>query len=65
MEAFLNLLYRRLNFDQQEVSGLKWFPDRQHLASGGNDNKLARWILYTERPIRVYGQRQTAVKAIA
>ncbi len=65
MEAFLNLLYRRLNFDRQEVSGLKWFPDRQHLASGGNDNKLAVWILHTERPVRVYGQLQAAAKAIA
>ena len=34
----------KINFFQvghrQEVCGLKWSPDNQYLASGGNDNKL-------------------------
>ena len=31
---------RRLGGHRQEVCGLKWSPDHQHLASGGNDNKV-------------------------
>ncbi|KAG7258271.1 hypothetical protein CRUP_011840, partial [Coryphaenoides rupestris] len=31
---------RRLQGHRQEVCGLKWSPDHQHLASGGNDNKV-------------------------
>ena len=27
----------------QEICGLKWSPDNQQLASGGNDNKLMLW----------------------
>ena len=34
---------RRLTGHRQEVCGLKWSPDHQHLASGGNDNKLFVW----------------------
>ena len=30
---------------RQEVCGLKWSPDNQYLASGGNDNKLFVWNL--------------------
>ena len=32
---------RRLGGHRQEVCGLKWSPDHQHLASGGNDNKVS------------------------
>uniref|UniRef100_A0A8C7YPA8 Fizzy/cell division cycle 20 related 1b n=1 Tax=Oryzias sinensis TaxID=183150 RepID=A0A8C7YPA8_9TELE len=32
---------RRLQGHRQEVCGLKWSPDHQHLASGGNDNKVS------------------------
>jgi len=28
---------------RQKVCGLKWSPDRQLLASGGNDNRLLVW----------------------
>ena len=28
---------------RQEVCGLKWSPDGQQLASGGNDNLLCIW----------------------
>ena len=34
---------RRLVGHRQEVCGLKWSPDNQWLASGGNDNKLFVW----------------------
>ena len=32
---------RRLLGHAQEVCGLQWSPNRQHLASGGNDNKIS------------------------
>lgn len=31
---------RRLLGHVQEVCGLRWSPNHQHLASGGNDNKV-------------------------
>ena len=31
---------RKLHGHKQEVCGLKWSPDKQLLASGGNDNKV-------------------------
>jgi len=34
---------KRLVGHRQEVCGLKWSPDTQYLASGGNDNKLFVW----------------------
>ena len=34
---------RNLVGHRQEVCGLKWSPDNQWLASGGNDNKLFVW----------------------
>ena len=30
---------KRLEGHRQEVCGLKWSPDNQYLASGGNDNR--------------------------
>ena len=30
-------------YHRQEVCGLKWSPDGQQLASGGNDNMLCIW----------------------
>ncbi len=34
---------RQLAGHKQEVFSLKWSPDRQLLASGGNDNRLLVW----------------------
>lgn len=31
---------RSLEFHRQEVCGLRWSPDGQMLASGGNDNRV-------------------------
>lgn len=56
---------RRLQGHRQEVCGLKWSPDSQHLASGGNDNKLLVWNLSSSAPVQSYTEHVAAVKAIA
>ncbi|XP_037527364.1 fizzy-related protein homolog [Rhipicephalus sanguineus] len=56
---------RRLQGHRQEVCGLKWSPDNQHLASGGNDNKLLVWNLSSSTPVQSYTEHVAAVKAIA
>ncbi|XP_053200984.1 fizzy-related protein homolog [Panonychus citri] len=56
---------RRLQGHRQEVCGLKWSPDNQHLASGGNDNKLFVWNLSHLTPVQTYTEHVAAVKAIA
>lgn len=46
MNIFLALQSSRvLQGHRQEVCGLKWSPDGQSLASGGNDNKLFVWSM--------------------
>ena len=56
---------RRLTGHRQEVCGLKWSPDHQHLASGGNDNKLFVWNMTSVTPVQTYTDHLAAVKAIA
>ncbi|XP_065569786.1 fizzy-related protein homolog isoform X2 [Artemia franciscana] len=56
---------RRLAAHRQEVCGLKWSPDNQYLASGGNDNKLFVWSLHSLQPVQTYTEHIAAVKAIA
>ncbi|KDR10117.1 fizzy-related protein homolog isoform X2 [Zootermopsis nevadensis] len=56
---------RRLVGHQLEVCGLKWSPDKQTLASGGNDNRLHVWNLHSLSPVQTYTQHSSAVKAIA
>ncbi|TNN04743.1 Fizzy-related protein, partial [Schistosoma japonicum] len=51
-----------------EVCGLKWSPDSQYLASGGNDNRLLVWSQHSQStggPILTYEEHVAAVKAIA
>ena len=48
-----------------QVCGLKWSPDKQYLASGGNDNKLMLWSCHSSRPVHVFNDHLAAVKAIA
>ena len=48
-----------------QVCGLKWSPDHQHLASGGNDNKLFVWNMTNLSPVQTYTEHLAAVKAIA
>ncbi|XP_048760306.1 fizzy-related protein homolog isoform X1 [Ostrea edulis] len=56
---------RKLTGHRQEVCGLKWSPDHQHLASGGNDNKLYVWNMTSTNPVQTYNEHLAAVKAIA
>ncbi|VDK45712.1 unnamed protein product [Anisakis simplex] len=56
---------RRLNAHRQEVCGLRWSPDRQYLASGGNDNQLLVWNLRKNEPFQTYTEHNAAVKALA
>jgi cell division cycle 20-like protein 1 (cofactor of APC complex) len=56
---------KRLTGHRQEVCGLKWSPDHQHLASGGNDNKLFVWNTRSAGPVQTYSEHLAAVKAIA
>ncbi|XP_050663853.1 fizzy-related protein homolog [Leptidea sinapis] len=56
---------RVLQGHRQEVCGLKWSPDGQSLASGGNDNKLFVWTMHSTSPVQTYSAHVAAVKAIA
>uniref|UniRef100_A0A2M3ZH12 Fizzy-related protein homolog n=1 Tax=Anopheles braziliensis TaxID=58242 RepID=A0A2M3ZH12_9DIPT len=56
---------RRLVGHRQEVCGLKWSPDNQYLASGGNDNRLYVWNQHSASPVHSYSEHMAAVKAIA
>ncbi|CAI2365657.1 unnamed protein product [Moneuplotes crassus] len=49
---------------KQEVCGLKWSPDDQQLASGGNDNKLFIWSVQNKDPLAKFSDHSAAVKAI-
>ena len=56
---------RILGSHRQEVCGLKWSPDNQYLASGGNDNKLFVWNGSSTQPVHAFTEHLAAVKAIA
>lgn len=60
-----NVIERRLVGHRQEVCGLKWSPDNQYLASGGNDNRLYVWNMQSLSPVQTYTDHLAAVKAIA
>jgi cell division cycle 20, cofactor of APC complex len=53
----------------QEVCGLKWSPDGEQLASGGNDNVVNIWGVPTAgdaaRPLHTFTHHTAAVKALA
>ena len=53
---------RRMVGHRQEVCGLKWSPDNQYLASGGNDNKLFVWSGAQNTPMQTYSYHVAAVK---
>ena len=57
--------FRKLVAHKQEVCGLKWSPNGQQLASGGNDNKLMVWDTCTDAPLWKLSDHVAAVKAIA
>ncbi|RKO87785.1 WD40-repeat-containing domain protein [Blyttiomyces helicus] len=50
---------------ESAVCGLKWRPDGQMLASGGNDNKVMLWDARSTLPRMVKTDHQSAVKALA
>ncbi|EPS43937.1 hypothetical protein H072_2058 [Dactylellina haptotyla CBS 200.50] len=50
---------------KQEVCGLKWNPDDNQLASGGNDNRLYVWDKTNTSPLYKFNEHTAAVKAIA
>ncbi|XP_011142016.1 cell division cycle protein 20 homolog isoform X2 [Harpegnathos saltator] len=60
-----------LNAHAQEICGLKWSPNGQYLASGGNDNMLLIWPSMAgqnhtlAQPIYSLNHHQAAVKALA
>eukprot|EP00117_Sycon_ciliatum_P032649 scpid56579/ scgid25272/ Fizzy-related protein homolog; Cdh1/Hct1 homolog len=56
---------RYYNGHNQEVCGLKWSPDGNYLASGGNDNTCNIWTLHSEKPTFTYKSHVAAVKAVA
>lgn len=57
---------KKLMGHRQEICGLKWSPDGQLLASGGNDNKLIVWNKGERTtPFQTYSDHVAAVKAIA
>lgn len=56
---------RKLNAHRQEVCGLKWSPNKEYLASGGNDNQLLVWSLRKNEPVQTYTEHNAAVKALA
>jgi cell division cycle 20-like protein 1 (cofactor of APC complex) len=56
---------RKLTNHRQEVCGLKWSPNKQYLASGGNDNQLLVWNLNRPEPVHTYTEHNAAVKALA
>lgn len=48
-----------------QVCGLKWSFTDNHLASGGNDNKLYVWDVRSDAPLYRFTDHTAAVKAIA
>jgi cell division cycle 20-like protein 1 (cofactor of APC complex) len=60
-----NIAERRLNAHRQEVCGLKWSPNKEYLASGGNDNQLLIWSLRKNEPVQTHSEHNAAVKAVA
>ncbi|KAI8815031.1 WD40-repeat-containing domain protein [Cladochytrium replicatum] len=56
---------RKLDAHRLEVCGLRWNPDTNHLASGGNDNRLFIWDKLNAEPQVCFKDHVAAVKAIA
>lgn len=62
-EHFKDLVGNRMiHLCVMQVCGLKWSPDSQYLASGGNDNKLFVWNLHSLTPVQTYTEHNAAVK---
>ncbi|KAK9476778.1 WD40-repeat-containing domain protein [Lipomyces japonicus] len=57
--------FRRLTGHKQEICGLKWSPEDDKLASGGNDNLLYVWNSISDSPLLKFSDHVAAVKALA
>lgn len=55
---------KKFETHKQEICGLKWSPDGNYFASGGNDNKLCVFSPKTRHPL-MKQTHKAAVKAIA
>ncbi|RCN43491.1 hypothetical protein ANCCAN_10553, partial [Ancylostoma caninum] len=60
-----HLTEKKMSAHRQEVCGLKWSPDKQYLASGGNDNQLLVWSMRRTDPSQTFTEHSAAVKALA
>ena len=50
---------------QQEICGVKWSPDGNYIASGGNDNKVFIWSHKSRGASAQFTEHTAAVKALA
>mmetsp|Transcript_15416 Transcript_15416/g.48492 ORF Transcript_15416/g.48492 Transcript_15416/m.48492 type:complete len:346 (-) Transcript_15416:44-1081(-) len=55
----------RLSGHGQEVCGLRWSPDGQQLASGGNEGNVCVWTQQLTAPLFRFAEHEAAVKALA
>ncbi len=49
---------------KQEICGLKWSPDGQQLASGGNDNFVKIWNIKSNQAEHTLRDHKAAIKAL-
>ena len=49
----------------QEICGLKFSPDNNYIASGGNDNQLLVWDLRQMKLHASLGEHEAAIKALS
>jgi WD40 repeat protein len=57
-------LINRYKAHTQEICGLKWSPDGNYIASGGNDNKLVVYSQKGNSELVKFHEHKAAVKAI-
>jgi len=64
-----NPICSRWKSHDQEVTGLKWSPDGNYLASGGNDNVVNIWANdvgdNTTKPLHELTEHTSSIKALA
>lgn len=56
--------FRRLTGHTQEICGLKWNPEGNSLASGGNDNNVMIWDSHENIILHRFSQHTAAIKAL-
>jgi len=53
------------DFHKSAICTIKWSPNNQYFASGGNDDKVCIWSFKRDEPYTIFEEHQGAVKAIA